>query len=506
MKTFLKIYLSLLVLLLLSINTVNGQKTVNLITDGTAVSAEIDEQLKGQIFESIRNVLNRYYEIASFWDENAEAFDEEKYSQFIGLFSGSARVYDDIADKPTNIEYSTYANNVFQYMQEEGVQFLLENVYLNSVERDESGFYVANLDMDKIVFVGLDKENFPVKFGDGKRYTLNVQIDMPDYDINDPKIQSITGEEAAKRVKTPAYLTGNFHYGIGSFIEGTPNTVGESFGTLTSKSASTLGFQLLMRKALNPAEKFWFHLGVGAQQHSLKTGYNDFNNSGLPGEETSRSEFIGANVNGMTPQPYTTENGQTLLGNVTINKIDESQELLNVITIDVPLGITFRPSKTYKSRYFIDLSIVPSYSLSSSGSTIGKPEGVIIPDSDHFPSVASILEQPDGAERLENYTFGNEDFEYTDNDVSVGNNFGLGVQLSPTYMYDISFNYGIEIGVNLWYNALSLLGNNNSTNGYLKSQYANKSFGTKSSILEDYYSGVNPFYASLKIGFHYKIN
>jgi len=505
MKTFFRLGLSLVAFLLLS-NVTFGQKTVNLITDGAAMSAELDEELKGEILASVKDILNRYYNIGSFWDENAEAFDEEKYTEFISLFSGSARVYEDIADEPTNIEYSTYANNVFQYLQEEGVQFLLENVYLNSIEVDEGGFYVANLDMDKIVFVGLDKDNFPVKFGDGKRYTLNVKIDMPNYDVKEAKIQAITGEETAKRVKTAGYLSGNFHYGLGSFVEGDANTIGQSFNGLTSKSANTLGFQLLYRKALNPGEKIWFHIGVGGQQHTLSSGYENFDNSGLPGEQTSRSAFIGAFMNGENPSPYVTENGEELKGNVTISQIDESSEILDVITIDVPIGISIRVNRTFKSRAFIDLSIVPSYSISSSGSTIGKPEGVIIPDSEHFPSVEAILAQDDGQERLENYTFGDEDFQYVDNDISVANNFGLGVQLSPTYKYDINFKYGIEVGVNLWYNVLSLLGSNDSSDGYLKSQYANQSFGTKTSILEDYHNGVSPYYASLKVGFFYKIN
>lgn len=505
MKTIIKLSLTLSCFLFYS-QSATAQKSVNVITDGTAVSAEIDEQTKGQIIDVVKETLNKYYNIASFWDENNETFDEGKYTEFISLFSGSARVYEDIAEEPSNIEYSVYANNVFQYLQEEGVQFLLENVYLNSIEVDESGFYVANLDMDKIVFVGLDEGNFPVKYGDGKRYTLNVKIDMPDYDVKAAKIQAITGEEAAKRIKTAGYLSGNFHYGLGSFIEGAANSIGQSFNGLTDKSASTLGFQLFYRKAFSERENLWFNIGVGAQQHTLLSKYDNFNNSILPGEETSRSPFTGAFVNGGDRTPYVVENGETLLGSVTINEIEESSESINVLTIDVPIGVSLRISRTFKSRAYIDLSIVPSYSITSSGSTSGRPVGVFIPNSEHFPSIENILAQPDGEERLSNYAFSGEDFEYNVNDITLANNFGLGVQLSPTYMYDISFRYGIEVGVNLWYNALSLLSSNNSNEGYLKSEYGNQSFGTKSSILEDYYDGVSPFYASVKVGFFYKIN
>ncbi len=505
MKTMLRSVMLGFSLLFFVVGTVNAQRTINLIDDGAAIGAGIDEATKAQIIEVVQDILNRYYNIASFWDENNEAFDEDKYTAFISLFSGSARVYEDIADEPTNIEYSTYANNVYQYLQEEGVQFDLENAYLNSIDRDDSGFYFAELDIEKIVYVGLDKNNLPVKFGDGRRYALNVRVDMPDYDVTDAKIEAIKGEEAAKRVATPAYLSANFHYGLGQYLNGTPNSIGETFGDLTRTSASVLGGQLLFRKALSSKENLWFHLGVGAQQHTFVTGFDNFNNSDLPGTERSQSPFLGALVNGATPQPYVEENGETLLGNVTINSITDAVERLNILTIDVPIGVTMRLNRTFSSRVFLDLSIVPSYSITSSGQSSGTPKGFIIPDSEHFPSIEQIQAQSDGAERLADYTFSDADFAFTDNDLSVTNNFGLGVQLSPTYQYDISFNYGVEIGINLWYNVLSITTFNDSQEGYLKSEFGNGSFGTKTSILEDYYNGVNPFYASLKVGFFYKI-
>ena len=146
-------------------------------------------------------------------------------------------------------------------MQEEGVQFDLENAYLNSIEIDESGFYIADIDIEKVVFIGLNQDNFPTRFGDeGRRYALNMKMNFADYDITASRIQSIVGEEAAKRVATAAYLSANFHYGLGSFIEGTPTNNGNVFGTLTDKSASVLGTQLLFRKALNSKEEYGFTL------------------------------------------------------------------------------------------------------------------------------------------------------------------------------------------------------------------------------------------------------
>lgn len=502
MKTFLNSILLTLCLITISISAVDAQKEINVINDGAAIGAGVDEATKSQIEDVVQELINKYYNIASFWDEVSDSFDEDKYTEFISLFSSSARVYDDIADEPTNIDYSSYSNNVFEYMQEEGVQFDLENAYLNSIDKDDSGFYVAELDIDKIVYVGLDKNNFPVKFGDGKRYTLNVRIDMPDYDITSAKIEAIKGEETAKRVATASYLAANFHYGLGAYTLGTANEIGASFGDVTG-GASVLGFQLLFRKALSTKENLWFHIGAGAQQHTLSTAYPDFNNSTLPGEKRSRSPYLDAIVNGEPPQPYLEEDSEILFGNVTINSITDALEKVNIITVDVPIGVTMRLNRTFSSRVFLDLSVVPSFSLSSNGVSSGTATGEIIPDSKHFPTIEEISASAGGDDRLSNYRFSGQ---YSDGDLALENNFGLGIQLSPTYQYDISFNYGIEIGVNLWYNVMSLTKYTNSTDGYLSADFANGSFGTKTSILEDYFDGVNPFYASLKVGFFYKLN
>ncbi len=491
--------------LFLTLQNVKAQRTMTIITDGAAISSEVSETTKSEIITVVKQVMNNYYNVASFWDPNNEVFDEEKYTTFISLFSGSARVYEDIANKPTNIEYAVYANNVFQFMQEEGVQFDIENAYLNSISKDESGFYVAELDIDKIVYVGLDKDNFPVKFGDGRRYKLNVKIDMPDYDLTSAKIQSITGQEAAKRVKTSSYVAANFFYGLGGFIVGAPNEFGGNFGELTSTSASTLGAQLLFRKALNTKEALWWHFGVGAQQHSLATSFNNFDNSSLTADQKAESEYTKAFKNGASPQVYNVEDGKPLQGVLTINGVDESLENINIITVDVPIGITMRLNRTFSSRIFFDISAVPSYSLSSSGKTKGNPTGVIIPNSKHFPSIDQIKASPDGEARLAKYNIGS-DFNFEDNTVTTTSNFGLGIQLSPTYQYDISFNYGIEIGFNLWYNVLSLTAVNNTSDAYLGQLFDNNSEVAKTSILEDYFKGANPYYASIKLGFFYKLN
>ena len=100
MKTLLKMSLVCLGLFLFSSAAINAQRTITLISDGVAVSTGIDDATKDQVLVEAQKLLNSYYEIADFWDSNREQFDEDKYTSFISLFSGSARVYDDIQTSP----------------------------------------------------------------------------------------------------------------------------------------------------------------------------------------------------------------------------------------------------------------------------------------------------------------------------------------------------------------------------------------------------------------------
>ena len=87
---------------------------------------------------------------------------------------------------------------------------------------------------------------------------------------------------------------------------------------------------------------------------------------------------------------------------------------------------------------------------------------------------------------------------------SDGSTFSLGLLISPTYTYDIDDTYGIELGLNLWYNILPLFKEpEEPTSGYLKSIITNNN--TKS-LLETYFKNVKTGLASFKIGFFYKID
>ena len=155
------------------------------------IDENIDQELKNEIIKAIDKTFVDYAEYANFWDYTFETFDDRKYSDFMRLFSGTAVVYNDIASDPNTIHYSTYASLAFKNLQINGIPFEIKNIRINSIEIDDSGYYVADVDFEKVIHVILNKKNKAIEVPKGRKLKLNMRIDMPNYLISDTRIQSI---------------------------------------------------------------------------------------------------------------------------------------------------------------------------------------------------------------------------------------------------------------------------------------------------------------------------
>lgn len=168
----------------------NGQDQ-NLVPADPTVSMKIDQETQEKITDVVYGVVQKYGNTANFWDETFETFDDDKYAEFMALFGGTATVVNDIGSVNTILHYSDYAALVFKTLQIKGVPFELENVEIESIEIDDTGFYVANVAFEKVVYVALTKKDKFYQIKNGKKIKLNMKIDMPDYLISDARIQSI---------------------------------------------------------------------------------------------------------------------------------------------------------------------------------------------------------------------------------------------------------------------------------------------------------------------------
>ena len=98
--------------------------------EGSYIKAELNEEQKDEVMAATTKILNEYARVATFRDEN-DNFSDNSYTEFVSLFSGSAEVYDDLVKKDAqNINYASYADKVFQYMQGTGVKFELNETCL----------------------------------------------------------------------------------------------------------------------------------------------------------------------------------------------------------------------------------------------------------------------------------------------------------------------------------------------------------------------------------------
>lgn len=462
-----------------------------LIKDYMEVDPAIDSDLQLQIIEMATKVINDYNESASFVDNESGEFSDEKYAEFIDLFSGSAKVYDDLAKKPTNIDYSIYADKVFQFMQEVGVRFTLNNVYVENIIYDNTGFYVVNLDVEKIMYNGLDDSNFPVEFKNGKTYNLKMKIDMPDYDISQAKIQGLAGEEISVIKQTVSNMSLSGFYGYGLNVS--KKSTDPSFADDLKTDLYTFGGEFDYRRSINSNQSLFLLAGVRAHQLNF--------NSVLGGIFDTVPDNINAKLNGAPPINIIVESTKTL------SNVSDASESMYTLFIEVPLGVSYRFVNKFNYDLFFDASIVPMFSVNSGGNVNAKMEFINLPtDLTDFPvdpssydaDVQALKNHIAGDLPVENIYFPSETLDKV---VKTNPNFSLGILLAPTLHYDLNFRYGIEFGVSYWMNILPLFKDDDSDSF---SEYLSGSKPTYTSILENFYEGVSASTVAVKLGIFYK--
>ena len=191
MKAFTPI---LLLIISLSVNLkleAVSQKTDPELEQDFSIDKRIAPEVRDEILLTIDKTIALYTEYANFWDSTFETFDDRKYSNFMRLFSGTAVVHNDIVTDPNTLHYSNYAALAFKNLQINGIPFEIKNIRINSIEIDDSGYYVADIDFEKVVHVIINKKNRAVEIPKGRKFKLNMRIDMPNYLISDSRIQSI---------------------------------------------------------------------------------------------------------------------------------------------------------------------------------------------------------------------------------------------------------------------------------------------------------------------------
>ncbi len=425
---------------------------IRIYEEGSYIKAEINEEQKEEIMAASTNILNQYIKVASFRDEN-DNFSDDSYTEFVGLFSGSAEVYNDLVKKDAqNINYASYADNVFQYMQGTGVKFELNETYLDEITYDSSGFYVVNLSFEKIMFNGLDEDfeivNYP---NNGKSIDLKMKIEIPEYDLSDASIVGITGEAAKVKVESANMISADFNYHLGNVLK-TATILSPGWTDDLPVAYNSFGVDVVYRRSLNNKKSLYFLIGASL-------AFNNFNTD-LVGYRGELPTNIGVDYGGDAVDALGNPVSGSESSNITVlDQGNTLNEQLQVIDVQVPLGVSLRILEAYNYDFFVDLAVVPTYSISSSGSYSGNLSFLNIPSNiDRFgQQLLDALDQDIADGTVDPAYVGS--INYDNELVEVANQFSAAAQITPLFHYKFNFNMALELGLNVSYNFLPYFAN-----------------------------------------------
>lgn len=425
---------------------------IKIYEEGSYIKAELNEEQKDEIMAATTKILNEYARVATFRDDNNN-FSDNSYTEFVSLFSGSAEVYDDLAKKDAqNINYASYADKVFQYMQGTGVKFELNETYLDEITFDSSGFYVVNLSFEKIMFNGLNEDNEIVNYpNNGKSIDLKMKVEIPEYDLSDASIVGVTGEAKKVKVESANMISADLNYHLGNITK-TATTLSSGFVDDLPVSYNSYGVDVVFRKSINNKKSLYFLAGASLAFNNFNTTLNSYQ-----GEFPSTINTLEGGTNYLLSG--FTEGSAKSLRTILPNSGNELNEQLQVIDVQIPLGVSLRILEAYNYDLFLDIAAVPIYSISSSGGYTGDLAFQNFPvDRELFPQkyVDYVLDNFADGVIIDEY-IGTSNFN--EELVEVANKFSAAVQVTPLFHYKFNFNMALELGLNVSYNFLPYFAN-----------------------------------------------
>ena len=488
---------SLLSFLAIIIFSQGGLAQIKVYEEGSYIKVELKEEDKDEIMAATTKIINKYAQVATFRDDNNN-FSDQSYAEFVGLFAGSAEVYDDLAKKNGgNINYATYADKVFQYLQGTGVKFELNNTYLDEITYDSSGFYKIQVSFEKIMFNGLNEDNELVNFpNNGKPVELTMTIEVPEYDLSQATILNILGE--AKKIKTESasMISVDFNYHLGN-VSKTESEIAPGFSSSLPVGYNSYGVDVIYRRSLNSKKSLYLLAGASLGFHNFSSDLSSFEGGG----KSLVSALVGPSD---TPDPF------AVPANIsTFDSPDNSlSESLTAIDVQVPIGVSLRVVEKYNWDIFVDIAVVPTFIISSSGRYGGQTKFIKIPESKDWDD--SFEE-----ELLKRLAEGNEIPEYIgvqdgfDNELAqVANNFSAAAQISPVLHYKFNFRMALEAGFNVSYGFLPYFQNETNHLGSEPSQLLNITEVTGAenpSILQNNYKNVSILRYGARIGIVFRL-
>lgn len=474
-------------------------------------------ELKEELIKTVKKVMNSFVHNGSFYDFDAGETSDEKISDFSDLFSEESNVFNFLTiDNPQIISFSDFTNYLYSHFDGQKFDFEVLNAELTSLnEGDNGNYYFGTINFEMKQYAGIDKKLKMKFFPKGNINDLTLQMRIYPFDTSIGEITSITGETRTDvSIDKVSNVDFNLTGGIGFLTAGIDDAYADALGSL-STSAVTFGFDGLYRKSINYNQTLYFVGGLSVQLLSLKTEMDNFysfdNDNFSITNDASGNPLRVTDTHISGTQAALNSSGSDNVNNLSngfVYGIDDGEEINKGFRIGIPIGMSYRLSKSFESRFFIDALLIPSYIVWNNSTIEGTVNYVKVPRN-NFPDrndVVDVIYTTDASGIIngaiddvytESYNIGGGETKA----LAPKSTFDFDIMLSPSYKKLIGPDWGISIGANLRMNVLNLFSKSDFNDDFLQGNLNTFANERSNSIHQDLITGNRLINTSIKIGY-----
>ena len=427
-----------------------------MVVEESIATSEVDK-----VSAAAQTILNEYARSGHLTNAGGTP-TQRAGNDFQNLFKATATVFADYLEYPggQGDHIASYRRTIMDKFPDNGFPYIVSNAELTGVSGEGFRFFIATLQFKKSVKKYVDgRGRIRSAAQDGSRdFILKMTVEISVDDLTRFKIRSIVcadkcGRPAADRTR---YLTGALSIGL-------PLTASDllPIDNIDMEATGDISFDQTL------------HTSIGVRYTT-----NRFN----PEAATKKNLFltVGADLSvsrfrsrlldyALNPIDVTQFDGRTVEGDVGeyVRLVDDVilDEEIRLVSVDLPLGLSYRIFNDYDRVLMVDLVAKPSFVLGKSvaiGQGRGRFDGLIpaanfsvlndYPRPITDPTDPTAVPITDPASNPFNAC---ECDEITREESPLQTGFGLWLQLSPTYYTNLDNGdpaLGLQFSLDLAYN------------------------------------------------------
>jgi len=302
------------------------------------------------IVQAIRIGMDRYWNLSDFIHPDRGTFDEEKGREFLQLFQGSDKVYNDLAGlEGEQVSPAYYRDKVGLNMANTGVQFRIGYPYIENI-RKVDGYIVAKVLFTKTMLNGLDDRNRIIMYPLKKAPRLPLSVEMKLMDDGAGGYQSSIYAIRSNHVRVRKETTGRYLDLSAGGISGLSlnTTLARPWEGLTAPDGRYVAGHFEVQKAghFGNSDRLYWIAGLGIRRGILTTS--------LPEGLTDETEYDSRTINGVSYGVTNWEITQLHPG---------SEVVMEHWTGYVPVGVRYQLRPGLQTEWLLDAQILAGYSI-----------------------------------------------------------------------------------------------------------------------------------------------